>query len=192
VSLPDVESRYGRSPFPPKLPYTPGYAIVGEVDVSGANVTRARLGERAAVMTVYGGYAEYVYASEKKLTPVPAALDPAEAVPLILNYIVAYRTLHRSAKVKAGDRALIIGASGGDRRGVPAIGEDDRSENVWGGFQKQARHPGDYGAILIDYRSQDFGQVIHALEPDGLDAVFDGVGGEYLARGFPLLKRGGV
>lgn len=30
------------------------------------------------------------------------------------------------------------------------------------------------------------------MEPDGLDAVFDGMGGDYLARGFSLLKRGGI
>ena len=113
VSLPDVEARYGRSPFPPKLPFTPGYAIVGAVDAVGAGVTQAKAGDRMAALTVYGGYAEYVFVAEKKLIPVPAALDPAEVVPLILNYIVAYQTLHRSAQVRPGQTALLIGASGG-------------------------------------------------------------------------------
>ena len=49
-----------------------------------------------------------------------------------------------------------------------------------------------YGATLIDYRTQDFVEVIRRMEPIGLDAVFDGMGGEYLRRGFSLLKRGGV
>jgi NADPH:quinone reductase-like Zn-dependent oxidoreductase len=35
VSLPDVEARYGHSPFPPKMPFTPGYAVAGEVDAVG-------------------------------------------------------------------------------------------------------------------------------------------------------------
>ena len=113
VSLPDVEARDGRSPFPPKLPFTPGYAIVGEVDAIGAGVTQAKAGDRMAALTVYGGYAEYVFVAEKKLIPVPAELDPAEVVPLILNYIVAYQTLHRSAQVRPGQTALLIGASGG-------------------------------------------------------------------------------
>jgi NADPH-dependent curcumin reductase CurA len=38
---------------------------------------------------------------------------PAKAATLILNYLVAYQVLHRSAKVKDGETALIIGASGG-------------------------------------------------------------------------------
>jgi NADPH:quinone reductase-like Zn-dependent oxidoreductase len=33
--------------------------------------------------------------------------------------------------------------------------------------------------------------VIHQAEPGGLDAVFDGMGQDYLARGFSLLRRGG-
>ncbi len=50
----------------------------------------------------------------------------------------------------------------------------------------------EYGAMLIDYQYQDFVAVIRQAEPAGLDAVFDGVGGDYLPRGFPLLKRGGI
>ena len=45
--------------------------------------------------------------------PVPSGLDAAEAVSLVLNYITAYQMLHRSAKVRPGQRALIHGAAGG-------------------------------------------------------------------------------
>lgn|GEM_PF-1645613 len=38
------------------------------------------MGERVATLTVYGGYAEYVYVAEKKLISVPAVLDPTEVV----------------------------------------------------------------------------------------------------------------
>jgi NADPH:quinone reductase len=40
-------------------------------------------------------------------------LDAAEAVSVVLNYITAYQMLHRSAKVKPGQRVLFHGASGG-------------------------------------------------------------------------------
>jgi NADPH2:quinone reductase len=100
VSLPDVEARYGRSPFKLRIPFVPGYAIVGDVDEIGEGVTDSAVGDRVAALTVYGGYSEYIYLQEDQLIPVPPALDPAEVAPLILNYIVAYQTLHRSAKVK--------------------------------------------------------------------------------------------
>jgi NADPH:quinone reductase-like Zn-dependent oxidoreductase len=151
-----VEARYGRSPFPPKVPFTPGYAIVGTVDAVGERVTQARVGEHAAALTVYGGYAEYVYVSEKKLISVPAALDPAEVVPLILNDIVAYQTLHRSVRVKAGDTALIIGASGGIGTALLQLGRLAGLKMF--GLASRSKHAilAEYGATPIDYRTEDF------------------------------------
>lgn len=192
VCLPDVEARYGRSPFKPKLPFVPGYAIIGMVEAIGEGVTKAAVGDRVAALTVYGGYAEYIFLGEEQLIPVPTTLDPAEAAPLILNYIVAYQTLHRSAKVKAGDNVLIIGASGGIGTAFLQLG---RLANLtmYGIASKSKHHIlTEYGATPIDYRTQDFVEVIRKAEPDGLDAVFDGVGGEYIQRGFSLLRRGGV
>jgi NADPH2:quinone reductase len=49
----------------------------------------------------------------RKLVPVPAELDAAEAVAVALNYITAYQMLHRSAKPPPGQRMVIQRASGG-------------------------------------------------------------------------------
>ena len=49
----------------------------------------------------------------------------------------------------------------------------------------------EYGAIPIDYRTQDFVDVIRQEEPQGLDAVFDGMAGDYFGRSYSLLRRGG-
>jgi NADPH:quinone reductase-like Zn-dependent oxidoreductase len=191
VSLPDVEGRYGRSPFKPKLPFVPGYAIIGVVDAVGDHVTNAAVGDRVAALTIHGGYAEYIFLGEKQLIPVPPTLDPVEAAPLILNYIVAYQTLHRTAKAKAGNKVLIIGASGGIGTALLQLGKL-ASLSMYGVASKN-KHDilTEYGATPIDYRTQDFVEVIRKAEPDGLDIVFDGVGGEYFKRGFSLLRRGG-
>ena len=192
VCLPDVQARYGHSPFAPKVPFVPGYAIIGVVDALGESVTNAAVGDRVAALTVYGGYAEYIFLGEEQLIPVPTPLDPAEAVTLILNYIVAYQTLHRSARVKAGDKVLIIGASGGIGTAFLQLG---RLANLrMYGMASKCKHYilTEYGATPIDYHTQDFVKVIRKAEPDGLDAVLDGMGGDYFKRGFSLLKRGGT
>src|SRR5208283_3549679 len=49
-----------------------------------------------------------------------------------------------------------------------------------------------FGAIPIDYRREDFVEVMRRSEPEGLDFVFDGMGGDYTDRALPLLRRGGV
>jgi NADPH:quinone reductase-like Zn-dependent oxidoreductase len=192
VCLPDVEARYGRTPFAPKTPFVPGYGVIGVVDAVGQGVTDVAVGDRVAALTVHGGYAEYIFLGEKQLISVPATLDPAEAAPLVLNYIVAYQTLHRSAKVKAGDKVLVIGASGGIGTAFLQLGKL-AGLTMYGIASKSKHHIlTEYGATPIDYRTQDFVEVIRKAEPDGLDAVFDGVGGGYIKRGFSLLRRGGI
>jgi len=192
VCLPDVQARYGHTPIAPKVPFVPGYAIIGVVDAIGKGVTNAAVGERVAALTIFGGYAEYIYLDEEALIPTPDALDPAEAVTLILNYIVAYQTLHRSAKVKAGDKVLIIGASGGVGTALLQLGKL-ANLRMYGIASKSKHHIlTEYGATPIDYHTQDFVEAIRQAEPDGLDAVFDGMVWGYLDRGFSLLRRGGT
>jgi NADPH:quinone reductase-like Zn-dependent oxidoreductase len=192
VCLPDVQARYGQTPIAPKVPFVPGYAIIGVVDAVGTGVTTAAVGDRVAALTVMGGYAEYIYLGEGALIPVPGPLDPAEAVALILNYIVAYQTLHRSAKVQPGDKVLIIGASGGVGSALLQLGK--LAQVSMYGIASKSKHGivTDYGATPIDYHTQDFVGVIRQAEPGGLDAVFDGMVWGYLDRGFSLLRRGGT
>jgi NADPH:quinone reductase-like Zn-dependent oxidoreductase len=191
VTLPDVQARYGQSPFKLKPPFSPGYAVLGLVDAVGAGVTHVNVGDRVAAFMSYGGYAEYVYWNAAQLIPVPSTVNPAEAVTLLLNYIVAYQTLHRSAKVKAGDKVLIIGASGGIGTAFLQLGKLAQLKMY--GLASPSKHHIliEYGATPIDYHTQDFVEVIRQAEPDGLDAVFDGMGGDYFTRGYAVLGHGG-
>jgi NADPH:quinone reductase-like Zn-dependent oxidoreductase len=174
------------------VPFVPGYAIVGVVDAAGAGVTQAAQGTEVAAYLIVGGYAEYVYLPENQIIPVPPSLNPAEAVTLVLNYVTVYQALNRSAKVKAGDKVLIIGASGGIGTAFLQLGRLAGLRMY--GIASKSKHAivTEYGATPIDYHTEDFVEVIRRAEPGGLDAVFDGVGGDYPERAFPLLRRGGV
>src|SRR5262244_3349604 len=113
VSLPDVMMREGMHPETPRLPFTPGWDLVGVVDRLGDGIAGLEPGQIVAALPITGAYAEYVCLPPRELVPVPSGLDAAEAVSLVLNYITAYQMLHRSAKVRPGHRALIHGAAGG-------------------------------------------------------------------------------
>jgi NADPH:quinone reductase-like Zn-dependent oxidoreductase len=191
VCLPDVTSRYGQTPFQVRVPFVPGYAVIGTIDALGRDVTNVSVGEGVAALIAYGGYAEYVYWNAGRLIPVPKVLDPAKAIPLILNYIVAYQVMHRWAKVKAGDKVLIIGASGGIGTALLQLGKLAGLKMY--GVASRSKHSilTEYGATPIDYRAQDFVEVIRRAEPRGLNAVFDGMGGEHFKRSYALLQRGG-
>ena len=187
----DVAARLGNRPFLPKLPFVPGYCMIGVVDAIGEGVRKVAVGDRVGALTNYGSYAEYIYWPEEKLVPVPTSLDPAEAVTLVLNYLVAYQVLHRLAQVKPGDKVLIVGASGGVGTALLQLGKLANLEMY--GLASKSKHPilNEYGATPIDYRTQDFVTVIRQAEPDGLDYVFNGMAGEYLTRGLAVLRRGG-
>jgi NADPH:quinone reductase-like Zn-dependent oxidoreductase len=188
----DVAVRVGNRPFLPKLPFIPGYSIVGEVTAIGEGVSKVAVKDHAAALTNFGGHAEYIYSKAEQLMPVPANLDPAEAVVLILNYLVAYQVLHRVARVKTGDKVLLIGASGGVGTAFLQLGKLAGLKMY--GLASPSKHKilSEYRTIPIDYHTQDFVKVIKQAEPEGLDYVFNGMGEEYLGRGRSVLRRGGM
>jgi NADPH:quinone reductase-like Zn-dependent oxidoreductase len=188
----DVAVRVGNRPFLPKLPFVPGYSILGEVDALGEGVSQVAVGERVAALTQCGGYAEYIYLAPETLVQAPAALDPAEAATLILNYLVAYQILHRVAQVEPGDKVLLIGASGGVGTAFLQLGKLAGLKMY--GLASAGKHKllAAYGATPIDYHRQDFVEVLRQAEPGGLDFVFNGMGEEQFERGLAVLRRGGA
>jgi NADPH:quinone reductase-like Zn-dependent oxidoreductase len=191
VSLPDVLAREGVHPETPRVPYTPGWDLVGIVDQIGEGVTGFELGQTVAAMPISGCYAQYVCLPQQKLVPVAEGLDPTETVAVVLNYITAYQMLHRSAKVKPGQGVLIHGASGGVGTALLQLGRL-AGVKMFGTCSAQAAEVvKELGATPIDYRNSDFVQEIHRLSGDGVDAVFDGIGGDNLWRSREALREGG-
>lgn len=188
----DVAVRAGNRPWLADPPFVPGYSILGIVEDVGQGVSRVTVGDRVVALTQYGGHAEYITLPEEKLVPVPETLDPAEAVVLVLNYLVAYQILHRVARVKAGDKVLIVGASGGCGTAFLQLGALAGLKMY--GLASPGKHDilRAYGATPIDYRREDFVHVISEAEPDGIDFVFNGMAEDYLRRGMKVLGRGGV
>ena len=191
VSLPDVLAREGVHPETPRVPYTPGWDLVGIVDLLGEGVTGFELRQTVAAMPIHGCYAQYVCVPQHKLVPVPAGLDPAEAVAVVLNYVTAYQMLHRSAKAKAGQRMLIHGASGGVGSAMLQLANLAGVEMYGTCSAEGATVVRELGGIPIDYKNADFVKEIRRLTPDGVDAVFDGMGGDTLWRSRDTLREGG-
>jgi len=192
VGLPDVLAREGVHPETPRVPYTPGWDLVGTVDQLGGGVEGFRSGQTVAAMPIHGSHAQYVCVLARKLVPVPAGLDPAEAVAVVLNYITAYQMLHRSAKARPGQRMLIHGAAGGVGSAMLQLAKLAGVE-MYGTCSAQgaAAVVTELGGIPIDYKSTDFVKEIHRLTGDGVDAVFDGIGGANLWRSRDALREGG-
>jgi NADPH:quinone reductase-like Zn-dependent oxidoreductase len=155
VALPDIMAREGVHPETPPVPFTPGWDLVGVVDRLGDGVSGIEPGRLVAAMPIKGAYAEFVCLRHHELVPVPPGVDPAEAVSLVLNYITAYQMLHRSAKVRPGQRALIHGAAGGVGTALLQLGRLAGLEMYGTCSSRGAPAVSDLGAVPIDYHQQD-------------------------------------
>jgi NADPH:quinone reductase-like Zn-dependent oxidoreductase len=192
VGSTDTIMRRGSYQFAPKIPFTPGYEVVGTVEALGAGVQTLYTGQRVAALAVYGGYGEVVVRRAEEFVPVPDGLDDAEVVALILNYATAFQMIERVAKPQNGQLALVTGANGGvgtallellRLRGIQAIGAASPSEH------DLIRS---YGATPIPARGTPVDVSIRNIAPEGVDIAFDIVGGRGTAQCIRATKRGGI
>jgi NADPH2:quinone reductase len=191
VSLPDLMMREGIHPETPRLPFTPGWDLVGVVDRLGSGVSGIERGQIVAALPITGAYAEFVCLPQRELVPVPSGLDAAESVSLVLNYVTAYQMLYRFAHVRPGQRVLIHGASGGVGSALLQLGRLAGVEMYGTCSSRGASAVSELGGIPIDYQHQDFVKEIHRLTSEGVDVVFDGIGGTHMWRSRKALRPGG-
>ena len=191
VSLPDLLAREGVHPETPPVPFTPGWDLVGVVDRLGDGVSGVELGETVAALPISGAYAEFVCLPQGELVPVPSRLDAAEAVSLVLNYVTAYQMMHRSAKVRRGQRVLIHGAAGGVGTALLQLGRLAGLVMYGTCSSRGASAVSDLGGIPIDYQQLDFVKEIHRLTGEGVDVVFESIGGTHVWRSRKALGPGG-
>jgi len=191
VAYPDLLMREGVHPEKPPLPFTPGWDLIGVVDGLGKGVSGIEPGQVIAALPISGAYAQFVCLPQRELVPVPSGLDAPEAVSLVLNYITAYQMMHRSAQVRPGQRVLIHGAAGGVGSALLQLGRLADLEMYGTCSPQRASTVSDLGGIPIDYRHLDFVKEIHRLMSEGVDVVFDGIGGPHMWRSRQALRPGG-
>jgi NADPH2:quinone reductase len=110
----------------------------------------------------------------------------------VLNYVTAYQMLHHSAKVKPGQRVLIHGAAGGVGSALLQLGRLVGLEIYGTCSSRGAQAVSDLGGIPIDYQHQDFVEEIHRRTGEGVDAVFESIGGTHIWRSRKALCPGGT
>src|SRR3954453_10591635 len=191
VSFTDSQLRAGTYLGVPKPPFTPGYDLVGVVEDLCPGCSRLKAGDRIASLTVWGADAERVCVLEENAVEVPADLDPAEVVSLVLTYMTAYQLLHRTAKVKRGETVLVHGAAGRVGTALLELGAL-AGLRMYGTASAQDRASVErLGATAIDYRNEDFLARVRELTGDGVDIVLDAIGGSVSLRSFRALRSGG-
>lgn len=191
-----IYRRWGHLPGSPELPFTLGEDVVGVVDAVGPEVHSLSPGQLVAGGTwslgVGGGYAEYVCLRADQLVEVPAGVDPAEAVCLVVNYLTAHQHLHHIARAQPGERLLVHGAAGGVGTAVLQLGRLIDLEMYGTASAGSLELVADLGATPIDYQSDDFRRRVRELTGHGVDIVIDPIGGAgHLLASYRSLRRRG-
>ena len=176
-----------------KPPFVPGYDWFGVVDEVGPGVSNFQVGDFVADMPVIGAYTQYLCVAQEQLVPAPRGLDPAKAVAMILSYTTAYQMLTRIRELPPGSTCLVHAAGGAVGTALLELGREMGLKMY--GTASRGKHDlvKRYGATPIDYRSEDFVERIRAeTGGDGVDAVFDTIGGRNWSRSYRCVKRGGI
>ena len=191
VSFAEQQMRLGKYYDQPPFPFVPGYDVVGFVEALGAPHQGVAIGQRVAAVTKTGGWADRVVLDVRDLVPVPAAVAAAAAETVVVNGITAWRMLHRTAKVQRGETIVVLGAAGGVGSTLTQLARHAGIRVIGVAGTRQQSAVAALGAIAIDYRAEDVAARVRALAPDGVDAVFDHVGGPAIVASWQMLARGG-
>src|SRR5215468_10208199 len=194
------------------LPVVIGLDMAGEIAQVGANVDGWKAGDRVLVNPLNkkkglmgemldGGMAEYCLVSADQLVAMPNGVTFAEAAALPVAYGTAHRMLITHKTVKAGDRVLVLGASGGVGTGCVLLARMLGAEVIaCASSEEKLRRLKDMGADeAIDYTKTDwskwavekYGKPQRRTYEGGVDVVINFTGGDTWHPSLRCLKRGG-
>lgn len=200
----DVLARRGMPGVNIPLPFISGGDIAGEIESLGSEVTGWRVGERVAVNPktpdgligeeVPGGLAERVRVPASHLVRLPEGVgfDAAAAVPIAFG--TTLRMLVTIGALKAGEKILILGASGGVGTACVQVARMIGAEIIAAaGSAAKAARLRELGADhVIDYGSEDFSRRAWDISgKKGVDVVVNFTGGDTFVPSIRALARHG-
>jgi len=209
----DVFTVQGMPGIKVPLPVVIGLDLAGEVSEVGPGVSGWKAGDRVLVNPLNrarglmgemldGGMAEYCLVSQEQLIALPDAVSFDDAAALPVAYGTAHRMLITHQTVRAGDRVLILGASGGVGTASVILAKLLGAEVIaCAGTDAKAEALKALGADhVINYRETDFskwaiaqyGKPQRRTNEGGVDVVVNFTGGDTWVPSLKCLKRGGT
>ncbi|MEV5156555.1 NADPH:quinone oxidoreductase family protein [Streptomyces werraensis] len=192
VTFPDLLLTHGRYQVKPEPPFAPGLEVAGVVRSAPADSGIAP-GDRVIAFTGHGGgYAATVAVQAPQVVPIPDTMGFDEAVGLMVNYQTAYFGLAERGRLRAGETVLVHGAAGGVGTAavqialslgarVLAVVSDEGKADI-------AREAGAKEVIMVGDCAKE---VAERTRGEGVDLVYDPVGGDRFDASLRLIRPGG-
>jgi NADPH:quinone reductase-like Zn-dependent oxidoreductase len=156
--------------------HVPGLDVAGTVVATGGNVTRFQIGDEVFGIS-QGSFADYAVAQEDKLVPKPDTLSFEQAAVVAVSGLAAIKGL-RAGRIQAGQKVLIIGASGGVGTYAVQLAKASGAKVTGVASRAKVDLVRSIGADqVIDYTREDF-----ADGREHYDLILDIGGNSHLAR----------
>jgi NADPH2:quinone reductase len=190
VNYPDTLIIRDLYQFKPPRPFTPGTEVSGVVAAVGEGVKRVKEGDKVfAILMNNGGFATHALAQEHEVTPLADGMSHEEAAAFMMTYATSYYALKDRAHLQSGETLFILGAAGGVGSAAIELGKAMGAKVIAAvSSQEKAEFCKELGAdetlvypCELDKDAQRaLSKEIKALSGgNGVDVVYDGVGGMY-------------
>lgn len=190
VNFPDTLIIRDMYQMKPPRPFAPGGEIAGEIEAIGEGVTGLAVGDRVLGMVGFGGFATQVVADAGRVVKIPDNMPYDEAACFVLTYGTSHHALKDRAEIKDGESLLILGAAGGVGVAAIELGKAAGAKVIAAvSSEEKAQFCRDLGADETIIYSRDmsdratqkeFSNEIKKLSGgEGVDIVYDAVGGDY-------------
>jgi len=180
----------GELDWPETWPAIPCHDLSGVVAAAGPGVTGWQPGDEVYGLVGFdrpGAAAGYVVAPAADLAPKPAAVDHVQAAAVPLGALTAWQALHEHAQLQPGQHVLVHGGAGGVGGYVVQLAALHGARVTATASARDLDFVAGLGARdVIDYAGRFEDQV------SDIDVVIDPVGGDTMARSWPVLRSGGT
>ncbi|XP_041366682.1 prostaglandin reductase-3-like [Gigantopelta aegis] len=176
INASDINFTAGRYLPSLEAPYDVGFEGLGEVVSVGAD-SKLKIGQ-PVIYAKFGAFADYKVVSSKSVIPVPSAKP--EFLSLIVSGLTAALSLDKIGEIKKGENVLVTAAAGGTGQfavqiakeaGCHVIGTCSSDDKVKFLQTIGCDRP-------VNYNKESLKEVLKMEYPDGVDVVYESVGGE--------------
>ncbi len=172
----------GKYQFKPPFPFSPAAEFAGVVESVGTGVAGIAAGDRVMGNIGWGAARECVGVPAEQLVKLPANLDFERAAGLTVTYGTTLYALRVRAELKPGGALAVLGASGGTGLAAIELGKILGARVIaCASSDEKLAFARDHGADdTVNYATEDLRNALRKLGgEDGIDVVYDPVGGQY-------------
>ncbi|MBB2687377.1 NAD(P)H-quinone oxidoreductase [Rhizobium sophoriradicis] len=193
VNRPDIAQRQGSYPPPKDASPILGLELAGEIVAVGPGVSDHAVGDKVCGLANGGAYAEYCLLPAGQILPFPKGYDAVKAAALPETFFTVWANLFQMAGLTEGETVLIHGGTSGIGTTAIQLARAFGAEiYATAGSSEKCEACEKLGAKrAINYRSEDFAEVIKAETGQGVDIILDMIGAAYFERNLASLAKDG-